>query len=87
MSKLKQYRSIILLVVIILGGLFYWYEWRPVEVRKACSQKSQDEAIKSLKTRSEFSDKYEKAAEKGLMSKDDADFYYRRCLNKYGLEN
>lgn len=36
MNKLKQYWPIILLVVVILGGLFYWYEWRPSRIRTTC---------------------------------------------------
>lgn len=32
--------SIILLVAVILGVVFYWYEYRPVVVRKVCTQKA-----------------------------------------------
>lgn len=36
MEKLKiQY--IILLVLVILGFAFYWFEYRPAEIRKKCS--------------------------------------------------
>lgn len=27
----------IFMVVIIVTGLFYWYEWRPNEIRKNCN--------------------------------------------------
>lgn len=36
MQKLKQYWAIILLIVIILGGMFYWYSYRPEQIRKNC---------------------------------------------------
>jgi len=27
----------IILVCVILGGLFYWYQWRPAQIRHDCS--------------------------------------------------
>jgi len=29
MQKLKEYKYIILIGIVILGGAFYWYEYRP----------------------------------------------------------
>ena len=40
MSK-KQYIGIIILVVMILGFLFYWYEFRPTQIKKECYYRSQ----------------------------------------------
>jgi hypothetical protein len=37
MEKIKQYKEIILITLIILGGLFYWLELRPVIVKSNCS--------------------------------------------------
>ena len=37
MQKLKQYWVIILLIVVILGGLFYWFELRPAKIISDCS--------------------------------------------------
>jgi hypothetical protein len=37
MSK-KQYIEIIILAVIILGFLFYWYEYRPSRIKRECYQ-------------------------------------------------
>jgi len=36
-EKIKKYKYIILVVLIILGFLFYWYEIRPSQIRKRCS--------------------------------------------------
>ena len=32
-------RKYVILVIIILGSAFYWYEWRPVQIRHDCSWK------------------------------------------------
>lgn len=36
----KQYKIIIILTLIILGFTFYWYEWRPSQIRKECAEKA-----------------------------------------------
>ena len=36
MEKIKQYKYIILIAVAILGFAFYWFEWRPAQIRKKC---------------------------------------------------
>ena len=27
------------IILLILGGAFYWFEWRPTQIRKECSGK------------------------------------------------
>lgn len=27
---------IVLIVILLFGGLFYWFQWRPNEIRKNC---------------------------------------------------
>ena len=39
MEKLKQYKYIILIQLIFLGSVFYWYEWRPTQIKKKCFAK------------------------------------------------
>jgi len=41
MEKLKQYKYIILILLIVLGFAFYWYEWRPTQIKKECYYRSQ----------------------------------------------
>jgi hypothetical protein len=36
MEKLKEYKYIILILFFILGFAFYWYEWRPTQIKKKC---------------------------------------------------
>ncbi|KKU81028.1 MAG: hypothetical protein UY07_C0027G0009 [Parcubacteria group bacterium GW2011_GWA1_47_8] len=42
MEKIKEYKGIIILILVVLGGAFYWYEWRPTQIRKDCFNTSQD---------------------------------------------
>ena len=44
MAKLKQNWLIILIVLIIAGGLFYWFQWRPAEARKECNKQAIEKA-------------------------------------------
>lgn len=37
MKRLKQFWLIILLAVLLLSSLFYWFEWRPTQIRNKCS--------------------------------------------------
>lgn len=37
MKKLKKHWAIILLIFLFIGGLFYWYEWRPSKIKQNCS--------------------------------------------------
>ena len=29
---------VILMGILLFGGLFYWFQWRPSEIRKECDQ-------------------------------------------------
>ncbi len=71
MSK-KQYIGIIILAVIILGVAFYWYNYRPSQIKKECFEIARKSAI-------------EKSGLKDKFYKDDYDTYYKWCLQKKGL--
>ena len=81
LEKNKIFLAII--ATALLGGfLFYWFEWRPSEIRKEC--------YSSLQLSGGFVD--EKGAD-GLpslkmmpVSSDKADEFYRDCLRQHGLE-
>ncbi len=38
--KITQKQAIALILVFLLGSLFYWYEWRPMKIRKDCARTS-----------------------------------------------
>jgi len=37
MEKLKEYKYIILISLIVLGAAFYWFEYRPSHIKHVCS--------------------------------------------------
>ncbi len=45
MEKVKQYKYIILIGIIVLGFSFYWYEIRQVNIKKDCIEKAVQETI------------------------------------------
>ncbi len=37
-KKINEYKGIIIIVFIVLGGWFYWFQLRPIQIKKECSQ-------------------------------------------------
>jgi len=31
--------SFLLILVIVIGGFFYWFQWRPTQIKKECQRK------------------------------------------------
>ncbi len=36
MEKIKEYKGIIILILVVSAGVFYWYSYRPEQIRKDC---------------------------------------------------
>ncbi len=74
MEKLKQYKYIILIALIILGFLFYWYEYRPTKIKERCSAEAH----------------FDRRATSGFSSDDERqkfiNGYYNDCLMRFGLK-
>ena len=73
MQKLKEYKYIIIIALLVLGVAFYWYEWRPIQIRKECSRISQS----SYELGSRF-----RTAINPFASPDER---YQSCLRNMGL--
>jgi len=39
MKKIKEYMVIIIIVLILILGAFYWFGLRPIQIKKECSTK------------------------------------------------
>lgn len=73
---------LIIIILAVLGGAFYWFEWRPSQIRKECyfrlqigggfSKEKDENDLPSLKMLPVPSEK--------------ADEFYRNCLREHGLE-
>jgi len=66
---------LIIIILAIIGGAFYWYEWRPSQIRKSCQEKieKQDKEL--------FAD----VVKSRIMGAKEGDVY-DFCLRKSGLE-
>jgi len=71
-EKIKKYWWIII-IVLFVGGIFYWYEWRPNQIRKMCQRKIEKQDRELLES-----------AIKSKILKESGDIY-DFCLRKYGL--
>ncbi len=62
---------LVIIVVAVLGGalLFYWYEWRPLSIKKACEEVA-------TKLTAGFG---------SIGSSNSYEMEFERCLNRYGL--
>jgi hypothetical protein len=82
MKKIKEYKAIITLVLVIILGAFYWFELRPNQIRKNCWQKIENLKIgeKEDKTfnQDEFLIKY------GIQ--ESMEKVYTNCLKEKGLK-
>ena len=74
MEKLKQYKYIILLALVILGFAFYWYEWRPSKIRERCFIEAEFNGL--VMTSIHEPEIYYK----------NLNNYYQNCLKRFGLE-
>lgn len=68
-EKLEKYKYVIL-AVLILATTFYWYEWRPTQIRKDCYDKAQGGSYLSELAKSQTA----------------IDKIYQNCLRSNGLE-
>jgi len=74
--KHNWFKIILIIIVLkVVGGAFYWYEWRPSQIRKDCYNIARDKAIEKAGT----------VTGDRKFAKDDYDTYYKWCLEKYGL--
>jgi hypothetical protein len=87
-QKLKEYGWMFLIVLVVLGVAFYWYEWRPSEIRKECVSVATQCAKRVMKDKSELApESYTKEqVERGFYMIRDYDKCYNDCLSEQGLE-
>lgn len=74
--------------MVVLGILFYWYEYRPSEIRKECNEIAIANAMGLFKEKSALQPYVyspQKAA-KGMYLTDDYETYYRKCLRDHGVD-
>ncbi len=73
MEKIEEYKFIIVLAPIVLVVAFYWYEWRPSQIKKECYKVAEVKANVNAFLLHEYDVKKE------------SDYYYKNCLIEKGL--
>lgn len=61
----------IILLLLIGGGLFYWYEWKPSKIGERCLAEAEFNSV-------HLSD--------SVLRQQAIDDYYRNCTRRFGLE-
>jgi len=74
-------KSVLILVIILVGALlFYWFSYRPKQIRKECHQQAQEWSVIAVPFEEEPDvDKREKLQYQKYEPE------YRSCLRKNGL--
>ena len=85
-KELAMVWGIIGVIFVVLGLSFYWYELRPANIRKECTQLATEVAMNVVKSRAKDDPEYQKAAEKDSYQPDTYKFYFKKCLTARGLK-
>ncbi len=67
--------GLLAILTFSIAGAFYWFEWRPSQIKKECYDIAREKAIEKAGT----------GAGDRKFAKDDYDTYYKWCLEKEGL--
>ncbi|MBI2049857.1 MAG: hypothetical protein HYT35_00140 [Candidatus Staskawiczbacteria bacterium] len=74
--------SLLIIIVIAIGGAFYWFQLRPIQIRKDCF--SRVEKVKNGEVKSDKFNMDEALAREGVQKA--IDILYNNCLIEKGLE-
>lgn len=81
MEKIKEYKGVIILVLVVLAGAFYWLEVRPSVIKKDCYNEAKELATEKAKKE----DAKNGLAVEGGFADGDYNSYYKWCLQSKGL--
>ncbi|MFH1231154.1 MAG: hypothetical protein V1709_06615 [Planctomycetota bacterium] len=78
-SRIILYSLAVLLLLFVSGGLFYWFEWRPSQIRKEAVEVAIEKARNLYK-------KKNPGEEGKSYRKEDFETYYQQHIRSKGLE-
>ncbi len=73
---MQKTTQLIIFLALIIGGIFYWFEWRPTSIRKECSEWATVYSNTLLRDGSFMESQYQ----------DKRNFNYKTCLTDKGLK-
>ena len=86
MWKVLKFLIVLVILISIPGFLFYWYEYRPSQIRKECVGIAETKARDMMKIRAKDDTYVREKAHKGWYLKNDFEESYIRCLRENGIE-
>tara|TARA_B110000503_G_scaffold43274_1_gene70762 strand:- start:1892 stop:2176 length:285 start_codon:yes stop_codon:yes gene_type:complete len=82
-----------LMLVIILGLAFYWYEYRPSQIRATCETWATEQAaqffgevMESMFPEKVLEEFLPEGLPEGLYAEANKEAFYLSCIREYGLE-
>lgn len=69
----NQKYQIAVFIILLFLGWFYWFQWRPAQIRQECIQKTYEERGK-------------RKAEGSTLTLFEGNNLYRKCLVEHGLK-
>lgn len=80
--------TVLLLTVLLLaGGWFYWFEYRPIQVKEFCVDWANESARDVLVSKNTMADgALSELVGQGMFLKEDQQDYYTECLNRHGVK-
>lgn len=90
-NRLKKIHPLIYLALFLSTGWFYWFQWRPANIRKLCYRQAKTNAVDLYKSLVEIrpgepSNQEKAEIENGTYLKSNLDGYYEECLHDQGLK-
>ncbi len=71
--------GLVVIILTVIGGAFYWYEWLPSQIRMQCNSSAFNSSVTFFN-----SSNYTQSGRMELL--DLKDKFYRDCLKDNGLE-
>jgi len=86
-TRIIKRNWIIILILLLVAGWFYWFQLRPAKIRQRCSQEALEKAQLLLKEKAGMvGGEYEEPAERDLYLQGDYKWQYEKCLHEKGLK-
>lgn len=79
--------TVLMIVAVCVGAfLFYWYDYRPTQIRITCEAEASTFAAETMQGRARMEPwRYKDDADNGFILVSDKEEHYKNCLRKNGL--
>lgn len=83
MNKNIKVISVVIVVILFFGFVFYWFGWRPTNIRKVC----QNQVVNGIKDAFKFiPNRIEAFKWEQESMEHDYESLYKQCLREHGIE-